>query len=66
MQAITLDESHVDVNTDRCIGCGLCVSTCPADALKLVRKPEKHTAEPPDTFNDTWVKIAKDQSKPIS
>lgn len=66
MQAITRDEPRVDVNTDRCIGCGLCVSTCPADALKLVRKPEKDTSEPPDTFNDTWMKIAKDQSKPIS
>ena len=66
MQAITRDEPRVDVNTDRCIGCGLCVSTCPVDALKLVRKPEKDTAEPPDTFNDTWIKIAKDQSKPIS
>lgn len=66
MQAITRDEPRVDVNTDRCIGCGLCVSTCPADALKLVRKPEKDTSEPPDTFNDTWVKIAKDQSKPVS
>ena len=25
---------------ERCIGCGLCVSTCPAEALMLVRKPE--------------------------
>lgn len=66
MQAITHDEPLVNVNTDRCIGCGLCVSTCPTDALSLVRKPERELKEMPDTFFDTWYKIAHDQSKPIS
>jgi Fe-S-cluster-containing hydrogenase component 2 len=66
MQAITQDESVVNVNTDRCIGCGLCVSTCPTDALSLVRKPEKDQKDMPDTFFDTWYKIKRDQSKPIS
>ena len=30
------------INTDECIGCGLCVITCPAKArtMKLVRPPE--------------------------
>jgi len=25
---------------DHCIGCGLCVKTCPADALKPEKKPD--------------------------
>ena len=28
------------LDVDRCIGCGLCVSTCPSESLTLVRKPE--------------------------
>ncbi len=30
-----------DVSTvakDRCIGCGLCVSTCPTESIKMVQK----------------------------
>lgn len=66
MQAIALDEPLVNVNTDRCIGCGLCVSTCSGNALSLVRKTEGALKEMPNTLFDTWIKIAKDQSKPIS
>jgi len=65
MQAITRDDPVVSVNTDRCIGCGLCVSTCPTKALTLARKQGK-TGELPDTFYDTWFRIAHEQSKPAS
>jgi NAD-dependent dihydropyrimidine dehydrogenase PreA subunit len=35
-------EERTYINTDECIGCGLCVITCPANArtMKLVRPPE--------------------------
>ncbi len=39
----------------RCIGCGLCVSTCPKKAIKLV-KNEK-TIVPPKTNDDLQMKI---------
>ncbi|OQX09548.1 MAG: hypothetical protein BWK80_46790 [Desulfobacteraceae bacterium IS3] len=32
----------------RCIGCGLCVSTCPTKSLKLVRKPGPQPEIPSD------------------
>jgi len=35
------------INLDRCIGCGLCVSSCPLEAIRLVKK-EKETVPPVD------------------
>ncbi len=40
------DEAY-RVITDKCIGCGLCVSTCPGEAIGLVRKPEAEIVTPP-------------------
>ena len=40
MEAITLVDWAISLNPERCIGCGLCVSTCPSGALSLARKPE--------------------------
>ncbi len=40
MDAIALgDDGYAVLKEERCIGCGLCVSTCPNEALSLVRKP---------------------------
>jgi len=61
MDAITADGGDIKFNRDRCIGCGLCVSTCPTGALRLVRKPD--TPERlPETFFDTWRTIAKQRA----
>jgi Pyruvate/2-oxoacid:ferredoxin oxidoreductase delta subunit len=38
------------VERARCIGCGLCVSGCPNDAARLLRKPEAEIVHPPQTF----------------
>ena len=40
MEAVELVDEKAFVDMDRCIGCGLRVSTCPADSMTLVRKPE--------------------------
>ena len=37
-QMVTMLRPHVI--EDRCIGCGLCVTGCPAQAVTLRRKPE--------------------------
>ena len=51
MDAIQVN-GHARILDERCIGCGLCVTTCETGALSLVRKPEteqpyipKHTVE---------------------
>jgi ferredoxin len=50
MEAISLTEDQVaSINLDRCIGCGLCINSCPEEALTLVSKPEEQCRKPPPT-----------------
>jgi ferredoxin len=55
MEAPVLAGKKSSINLDRCIGCGLCVPTCPSKAIKLVRK-EKDVV-PPKNFGELYRKI---------
>jgi electron transport complex protein RnfB len=63
MEAIKEDGTCVSLDASRCIGCGLCVSTCPSGALTLVRKTNSEHSEPPITMDITWKTIAQAQSE---
>jgi Fe-S-cluster-containing hydrogenase component 2 len=63
MEAIDIVEEKAVVNLIRCIGCGLCVSTCPADAVRLVKKPEDQQYLPPETGMETYMRIAQERGK---
>ena len=54
--------AHIDLN--RCIGCGVCVSNCPTDALSLQLKPEAERQAPPET-NPTW-KTSREYAEDIA
>lgn len=45
--AIEEVEGGYRVLKERCIGCGLCVGTCPTGAVQLVRKPPEEVIPPP-------------------
>ncbi|MBN2438057.1 MAG: 4Fe-4S binding protein [Deltaproteobacteria bacterium] len=51
--AIEAGEDAYRIIRDRCIGCGLCISTCPAEAIRLIHKePEKRV--PPPITEEVW------------
>jgi len=47
VNAVQEGENAYEVIRERCIGCGLCVTTCPAEAIHLVRKPDQELVFPP-------------------
>ncbi len=57
--AIEEKEDVYEVNKDKCIGCGLCVSTCPSDAISLIRKNAEDIVLPPVDENDWYRRRAR-------
>jgi Fe-S-cluster-containing hydrogenase component 2 len=52
MAAVTMDDTVSSVDLGRCIGCGLCVPTCPENALSLAKKEQQFV--PPQTEQDLF------------
>lgn len=52
-----------EIDQDRCIGCGLCVTGCSTGAAKLVRKPDDQIVIPPADYA-AWEK-ARNSSRGI-
>ena len=61
MAAIDMQDDVAGIDSDRCIGCGLCIPTCSADAIELVRKEEKDCYTPPDNVIETLRSIAQER-----
>jgi Fe-S-cluster-containing hydrogenase component 2 len=63
MEAIEMVDDQAVVLLERCIGCGLCVTTCPQEALKLIKKPEEQLYQPPQSGAETYMRIALERGK---
>jgi Fe-S-cluster-containing hydrogenase component 2 len=63
MEALDLDDFVPVVNRDRCIGCGLCVTTCPTEALVLVRKEAAERPSIPANTAMTHIQLGKARGK---
>ncbi len=67
MDAISMDSDDIaEINYDRCIGCGLCVTACPDEAMKLALKPEEDRQMPPATSMELMVETAKSRGTSLT
>ena len=67
MGAIVLNDGGVaEINLDRCIGCGLCVTTCTDEALHLKIKAEDQHHKPPETGREAMIMMAKKRGKSLT
>lgn len=58
MAAITKDNGGYRVKPERCIGCGVCTTTCPTESITLIRKPASQCNEPAENLSDWYSKRA--------
>jgi Fe-S-cluster-containing hydrogenase component 2 len=63
MEAISLDNGKAVLDLNRCIGCGLCMTTCPAESLTLVRKPDEEQSVVPENIIDATIKLGQARGK---
>jgi electron transport complex protein RnfB len=59
MGAIQAVDGDSQIDRKKCIGCGLCVTTCPNKALSLIRKTEEEIYQPPATLFDAYGDMQK-------
>jgi Fe-S-cluster-containing hydrogenase component 2 len=63
MDAFFHEDGPSRVDLSRCIGCGLCIATCPGGAIRLHEKEETQT--PPKTQNALYMKILLERYGPV-
>jgi len=64
--AIEKEEETYRVINGKCIGCGLCATTCPSEAIRLVRKEAKELVNPPRDENAWFEERARQRGKDFS
>jgi len=61
MSAIEITNKSASVIAARCIGCGLCASTCPESAISMVRR--QSSVIPPATVEEMAVRVLKEKGR---
>ena len=63
MAAVYHVGGKTSVDMDRCIGCGLCVPSCPTDSMTLARKPESDQPDVPGDIIKATIELGRARGK---
>ena len=63
MDAVVMKNGACTVDLDRCIGCGLCTTTCEPQAITLVKKAKE--TRPPKDHEALYKKIMMQKLGPL-
>ncbi len=66
VNAIEEGDDAYAIIPEKCIGCGLCVTTCPTEAISLVRKQPEDITPPPENEKDWYEKRASERGVDFS
>lgn len=63
VKALELRDDIAVLDRERCIGCGVCIITCPNEALRLERKGAEEVSIPAKDFTDMMIKIGQEKGR---
>ena len=61
MKAIAMKDDVAVINTDECIGCGLCVTGCPTGAIELTER--KQLPSVPASIKEMGAKVLMEKGR---
>jgi Pyruvate/2-oxoacid:ferredoxin oxidoreductase delta subunit len=61
--ALNMEDGSCTLQKELCVGCGLCISSCPARALSLASKPDAEILPPPDSEKEWREKRAENRMR---